>query len=193
MFFKRSSVKDTPKTDAELIALYQKTGELVWVGELYERYTSLVYGICLKYLKDREESQDQVMEVFEKLIHELRFREVTHFKSWLHVLVRNECLMRLRSRKRTLGLEEDSPESMENHAFLHPETDEADREMILQILEKGMEHLSPEQKICVELFYLQNKSYKEVCEITGFDLNKVKSYIQNGKRNLKIFVENNSQ
>ena len=51
-----------------------------------------------------------------------------------------------------------------------------------------MELLNPEQKQTVELFYLQEKSYKEIVDQTGFSMNDVKSYIQNGKRNLKIML-----
>jgi RNA polymerase sigma-70 factor (ECF subfamily) len=58
-------------------------------------------------------------------------------------------------------------------------------------LEKCIETLGDEQKQCVKLFYLQEKCYKEITESTGFDMNKVKSYIQNGKRNLKICMEKN--
>ncbi|MBC8112254.1 MAG: sigma-70 family RNA polymerase sigma factor [Verrucomicrobia bacterium] len=195
LFFKRSDKKQTPKSDAELLVLYRQSGDLLWLGELYERYTTLVYGICLKYLKDREQSKDMVMQVFEKLITELRFREVENFKSWLHVLTKNECLMQLRRDKKIVlnGSESTfSADFMENGQVSHHQSeDEAHLELNLQVMEEGLQHLSEEQKVCLTLFFLEEKSYKEITEITGFDMNKVKSYIQNGKRNLKIFVEKN--
>ena len=193
MFFKRSKTKEVPKSDAELLAAYQQSADLVFLGDLYERYTHLVYGICLKYLHDREDAKDAVMQIFEKLITDLKVHKVENFKNWLAVLTRNHCLMWLRDAKRlpVNGFALDGSElNMENGILLHPDTDsEQETEMSLQALERGLQHLPPEQKRCVELFFFENKSYKEICEMTGYELTKVKSYIQNGKRNLKIFVE----
>ncbi len=194
MFFKRSKPKEIPRTDAELIAAYKQSGDLALLGELYERYTHIVYGICMKYLQDSEDAKDAVMQIFEKLITDLQVHNVENFKSWLAVLSRNYCLMWLREAKHLPhnGFSEDFSENgVENQGFLHHNREDNDEEteIALQHLEEGIHHLPPEQKLCVELFFFENKSYKEICESTGYDLNKVKSYIQNGKRNLKIFVE----
>lgn len=177
--------------DEELISLYKKSAELAIVGELYERYTALVYGVCLKYLKNRDESQDAVMQIFEKLIISLKEHEVLVFKSWLYVTSRNHCLMQLRSRKGK-NFEELSPLLMENGNNPHQEHGPGIEEN-LNKLEKCIQELASEQKQCVQLFYLEQKCYKEITDSTGFDLNKVKSYIQNGKRNLKICMERNVQ
>ena len=176
--------------DLELIRLYKESGDLKLLGELYNRYMSLVYGVCLKYLKDRDESRDAVMQIFEKLIQSLKTHEVEHFKSWLYVTARNYCLMQLRASKGKI-FEEISPFIMESDSLLHLE-DEPAKEANLSKLEKCMEELGDEQKQCVKLFYLQEKCYKDITESTGFDLGKVKSYIQNGKRNLKLCMERNA-
>jgi RNA polymerase sigma-70 factor (ECF subfamily) len=179
------------QTDEELISLYKKAGDLEIVGILYDRYTALTFGVCLKYLKDREESRDAVMQIFEKLIVSLKTHEVNVFKAWLYVTARNHCLMHLRGRKGK-NFEELSPFLMESGSNGHQEHG-ADIESNLNRLEKCMESLATEQKQCVRLFYLQQKCYKEITEVTGYDLNKVKSYIQNGKRNLKICMERNEK
>jgi RNA polymerase sigma factor (sigma-70 family) len=176
-------------TDSELLNQYKKDGELSNLGELYTRYQSLVYGVCLKYLKDRDESKDAVMQLFEKLIQTLRNHEVDNFKSWLYVTTRNHCLMQIRARKGKFT-QEFSPEFMENQLLLHPE-DEPELERNLTKLEKCIETLMNEQKQCIQLFFLQEKCYKDIAQFTGFDLNQVKSFIQNGKRNLKICMERN--
>lgn len=178
-------------TDEELISLYKQSDDVEIVGILYDRYTALTYGVCLKYLKDREESRDAVMQIFEKLIATLKTHQVSVFKGWLYVTARNHCLMQLRARKGK-NFEELSPFLMESGGNGHQEEGmkiEAD----LSRLEKCMETLAQEQKQCVHLFYLQEKCYKEISETTGYDLNKVKSYIQNGKRNLKICMERNEK
>ena len=178
------------KTDEELIGLYKRTGDLEIVGVLYDRYTALTYGVCLKYLKDREESRDAVMQIFEKLIVSLKSHDVKVFKGWLYVTARNHCLMFLRSRKGK-HFEDLSPFLMETESNGHQEG--AEIEGNLTRLEKCMESLAREQQECVRLFYLHQKCYKEITAATGYDLNKVKSYIQNGKRNLKICMERNEK
>lgn len=184
-----SAKNDSLFTDIELIARYKNTGDLGIVGVLYDRYMTLVYGVCMKYLKDREESRDAVMQIFEKLITTLKEHEVEHFKSWLYITSRNHCLMALRVRKRQNTGQIDQ-EFMENGMILHLQ-DEPDLEFDLKKLEKCIEHLAEEQKDCVTLFYMEQKCYKEIVILTGFDDKKVKSYIQNGKRNLKLCMERN--
>ena len=176
-------------SDLELVEQYKESGDLSLVGALYNRYMTLVYGVCLKYLKDREESRDAVMQIFEKLMVSLKQHEITHFKSWLYVTSRNHCLMALRAKKGK-NFEAISGDFMENEVLLHL-PDEPEMETNLSKLEKCIEHLVAEQKDCVKLFYMEQKCYKEIVEITGFDDNKVKSYIQNGKRNLKLCMERN--
>lgn len=161
------------------------------LGELYQRYIHLVYGVSLKYLKEKVIAQDATMQVFEQLVEKALKHEIENFKSWLHVLTRNHCLMYLRSRKH-----KDSSHAidiaevhMENEQLLHHTDDEPKLEEQITKLEQCIQGLKEEQKQCVELFYLQQKSYKEIEDKTRLPLKKVKSHIQNGKRNLKICIE----
>jgi RNA polymerase sigma-70 factor (ECF subfamily) len=186
-----SAPKPKEMTDDELTKLYKSKGELSVLGELYSRYTAMVFGVCLKYLKDRESSRDAVMQIFEKLVSALLEHDVEHFKSWLYILTRNYCLMQIRSQKNR-KFEEISTFIMESDVTLHHD-DEPELESNLSKLEGCIERLVNEQKNCVRLFYIQQKCYKEITTITGFDLNNVKSYIQNGKRNLKICMERNDR
>jgi RNA polymerase sigma-70 factor (ECF subfamily) len=182
---------DISKEQSLLIA-YQESGELSSLGELYKPYMPLVYGLCLKYLKDKEKAQDAVMEIFEELEVKLKKFEVDNFKSWLYVLAKNHCLMLLRSEKKrnSESLSENHLSFMESEAALHHTSeDKLEKEMELEKLESCIAQLKEEQKLCVELFYLQQKSYKEIEEQTKLELKKVKSFIQNGKRNLKICME----
>ncbi len=181
--------KPSTKADYELLAQYKSEGDVAVLGELFSRYTSLVYGVCLKYLKDRDDSKDAVMQIFEKLIQTLREHEVENFKSWLYVTARNHCLMQIRSKKGKMT-ENISPQLMESDLFLHQE-EETELEGNLSKLETCIEKLVSEQQHCVRLFYLEQKCYKDITNLTGFDLNQVKSFIQNGKRNLKICLERN--
>jgi RNA polymerase sigma-70 factor (ECF subfamily) len=175
--------------DHELIRRYKTSGDLGILGDLYTRYTSLVFGVCLKYLKDREEAKDAVMQIFEKLVVGLKEHNVENFKSWLYVTSRNHCLMYLRARKGKFS-EEISPQLMESEFLLHLE-EEPELEQNLTKLERCIERLADEQKRCVQLFFLGEKCYKDITSLTGFDLNKVKSHIQNGKRNLRLCMEQN--
>jgi RNA polymerase sigma-70 factor (ECF subfamily) len=179
----------TPKSDSELISLYKKTNDLSVIGELYTRYTALVYGVCVKYLKDRDDAKDASMQVFERLIETLKGHEVENFKSWLYVSVRNHCLMQIRSKKGKFKEEIDVLD-MENQFLLHPE-EEHELADNLEKLEACIKQLMEGQQECIRLFYLDEKCYKDISMVTGFDLNQVKSFIQNGKRNLKICMEEN--
>ncbi|MBK7652871.1 MAG: sigma-70 family RNA polymerase sigma factor [Flammeovirgaceae bacterium] len=167
----------------------QRNRELPLLGELFIRYQSLIYGVCLKYLKDRDDAKDAVMQLFEKLIPTLLTHDVENFKSWLYVTARNHCLMQIRARRSKLT-QEFSPDFMENQLLLHPE-EEPDLEGNLTRLEDCIETLINEQKQCVQLFFMKERCYKDIATDTGFELNQVKSFIQNGKRNLKICMERN--
>lgn len=177
----------TEVTDLELVQLYKQTGDMEALGLLYTRYTALVYGVCLKYLKARNEAQDAVMNIFEKLAQSLLHHEVTHFKSWLYVTSRNHCLMFLRANKGK-ETQELSPFLMESGTSRHPDGGHEKEENLVK-LEECIKKLAGEQQECVRLFFLQEKCYRDIESETGYDLKKVKSYIQNGKRNLKICME----
>lgn len=178
--------------DLQLIAMYKQTGDNNCVGILFQRYTHLIFGVCMKYLKNEDDSQDASMQLFEKLLTDLKKHEVQQFKAWLHMVCKNYCLMQLRSGKTRLKhdkeIARDFGSFMENEHSLHLKFENT-KELQLTYMEECMKGLNNEQRLCVELFYLQEKSYNEVAAMTNFSMNNVKSYIQNGKRNLKICIE----
>jgi RNA polymerase sigma factor (sigma-70 family) len=182
----------TTLSDQELVALYKETGDYNCVAVLFQRYTHLVLGTCMKYLKDEDDSQDASMQIFEKLLKDLKKHEIQQFKGWLHMVCKNFCLMQLRSGasklKHRKEMQKDLGTLMESGNEVHL-TFENTKELQLTYMEECMKGLNQEQRLCVELFYLQEKSYNEVAEMTSFSMNNVKSYIQNGKRNLKICIE----
>lgn len=173
--------------DDKLLDEYRASGDIAILGQLFQRYMSLLYGVCLKYLSDDEKAKDAVMGIFEELVHKVKQHEIKQFRGWLYVLARNYCLMQLRSDKKMDVINLD--DVMESTPFLHP--DERYNEDYLKILERCMEKLPFKQKQSIKMFYLQEKCYKDIAEETGFSMNDVKSYIQNGKRNLKICIEKN--
>ncbi len=175
--------------DEKLLADYRLSGDLHLLGLAYEKYMTLVYGVCLKYYRNEEKSKDAVMQIFEELIIKVKKHEIKNFKSWLHVLTRNHCLMDLRKKQKINTFSIDAL-NMENEILLHHDYTEL-KEIRLNTMEKCMETLSTEQRASIHLFYLKQKCYGEVALETGFEINKVKSYIQNGKRNLKICIEKN--
>lgn len=188
MFLKLFS-KDRRPDDLELVQQYRRSGDLDVIGKLFEQHTEMVYLVCLKYLQDEEESKDATMQVFEQLIVALKRHEISNFKPWLHSLTKNHCLQLLRSKRYRDKAEQMLPtESAETgmDLLLSPAEQE---ELEIQALEQGLTQLPAEQRTCLELFYLQQKSYKEIVELTGCELRQVKSCIQNGRRNLKIYVD----
>jgi RNA polymerase sigma-70 factor (ECF subfamily) len=178
-------------TDEQLLSDYRRAGQREILGELYKRYTHLVLGIGMKYFKDADDAADLVMQVFEKLLVELRSTQVEHFRAWLCTLSRNECLMELRKRKTRLARESDygdlQDQHMESDEALHLVLEQAQNGQLAK-LEAAMLQLNEHQKRCIDLFYLQKQSYQEVADQTGYSIKQVKSYLQNGKRNLKKLI-----
>jgi RNA polymerase sigma factor (sigma-70 family) len=181
-FFRKYKLPSDNTEEHALLEKYKESGDLEALGTLYEKYMPLVYGVCLKYLRDDEKSKDAVMQIFEQLITKLKVHEVTNFKSWLYTLARNYCLMAIRSESKHDFVNIDD-QFMEKDVSVHLDIDDL-RENELAAMERCIEHLPEEQSRCIKLFYLEQKSYKEVVDLTGFDISKV---------NLKICIEKNSE
>ena len=178
--------------DEELIAMFHTQGNMEVLGELYRRYAHLVLGVCLKYLKNQEEAHDATMQIFEKLISDLKTSRIENFKSWLYTVAKNFSLMEIRkdaSKQRHLEIirEQSDENFVEIWEELH--LNDVDDKKRLAALNQALTQLNQEQRMCVQMIYLENKSYKEIADITGMDISHVKSHIQNGKRNLKILLE----
>jgi len=176
--------------DAELMERYREMPDPEVLGELYQRYMLLVYGVCMKYLRSREDSQDAVMQIYETVVREIPRFEIRQFKSWLYGVTRNHCLMKLRkdSSDRLKQEKISSEMVMESDSINH--LIEVDEDSTLQKrLKECMELLKEEQRRCVELFYYRQCCYREIASELSLEENKVKSYIQNGKRNLKICID----
>jgi len=181
--------------DESLLNKYRFSGDLEILGRLYSRYMHLVYGVCLKYLKNRDDAKDAVMQIFEKLTSDLRQHEIKQFKSWLYVITKNYCLMQLRSQKtaerRINSYKIEHVNSVESTIELHPiDKDDAENDVFLK---ECIENLNDEQKNCIRLFYFENKCYREIAESLKMDEKNVKSHLQNGKRNLKICLEKRNE
>lgn len=181
---------NTPEqwTDEELLARYKAGGDARYLGMLYERYMPMVYGVCMKILNDPGKSEDAVMNIYEELVRKTKEHQVESFRGWLYVLARNHCLMEWRKNHRR-PTHYHAPENME-----HFDAVEAAFEVELPVntgkpLEKCLDELPQHQRRSVELFYFEDRSYKEIAEMTTEEVGKIRSYIQNGRRNLKICLE----
>lgn len=178
-------------SDEEVVNNYRLSSDKELVGILFERYSPLVFGVCLKYLRNKDESRDMVVNIFEKLMVDLKNFDIQKFRPWLHSVTRNHCLMFLRKANRP-GTEKDI-ETLQHKLEEVSNEEKNEKEIQFSQLEKAMEELNDEQKISVTLFYLKDKSYQEIAEETGWEMNKIKSYIQNGKRNLKLILQTKNE
>lgn len=191
MFLRRFR-KPKPTSDAEYVAAYRATGDLAILGELYEPHMDLVYAVCFNYLRDEDEAKDAVMALFEQLVTDLRRHDVQQFKPWLHTVARNYCLMQLRNRRVQVPInanDDERPDAELLALSLANDGNEFGREEDLSRMETCLQTLPPEQRTCLMLFYLDRKSYTEVADLTGYDLKQVKSYLQNGRRMLKLCMK----
>lgn len=178
---------DTP--DNELLENFYADHDNKWLGILLPRYTLLLLGVCMKYLKNEQDAQDCVQHIFLKVINELQKYKVEYFKSWIYMIAKNHCLMKLRDKGKYTAEFNDAISRMPD------ETEEKDelieRDILINKMMDAITKLHPEQQQCVSLFYLEKKSYAEIAQITGFTMLQVKSFIQNGKRNLRLMIKNN--
>jgi len=180
------SQKYNDASDSELLQNFYTDHDNEWLGILLPRYTLLLLGVCMKYLKNEEDAKDCVQQVFLKIISELHKYKVDYFKSWIYMIAKNHCLMRLRDKGKV-------PVELNEHLInVKDETDEKisliEKDILLNKMMVAIKNLNREQQQCVSLFYLDKKSYSEISEITGFTIMQVKSHIQNGKRNLRILI-----
>jgi len=174
-------------SDQELLERFYADRDNQWLGILLERYTLLLLGVCMKYLKNEELARDSVQQIFLKAITELQKYRVEYFKSWIYMVAKNHCLMQLRDKpgKNTIEVKENIP----------AETDETDKESLLlnektyEYMGEALKELNADQQVCVTLFYMEKKSYQQITEQTGYSMMQVKSHIQNGKRNMRILIE----
>ena len=182
------SDKQSGLSDSELVSRYRYSYNTDYVGELFQRYTHMLFGVCLKYLKDKEKAKDAVMAVFEKVIKDLKRHEVDNFRTWVYSVAKNHCLMDLRKEKSL------KPHKDSYNAFIREIVENEDAQHLNgvsqiemdQLLEVAIEALKDEQKQCIRLFYFEKKSYEDIVESTDFTYKEVKSHLQNAKRNLKI-------
>jgi RNA polymerase sigma factor (sigma-70 family) len=174
-------------SDQELLERFYVGRDNQWLGILLERYTLLLLGVCMKYLKNEEQARDSVQQIFLKAITELQKYRVEYFKSWIYMVAKNYCLMQLRDRpgKNTIEVRES----------IGAEADETDKESLLlnektyDYMGEALKELNADQQLCVTLFYMEKKSYQQITEQTGYSMMQVKSHIQNGKRNMRILIE----
>jgi RNA polymerase sigma-70 factor (ECF subfamily) len=182
-------------SDEELLKHYKQSGNKDLFADLFKKHVSVVYGTCLFYLQDKDEAQDATMQLFEKLMLDINNREIDNFKGWLSFVVRNHCISIIRKNK---------SQSKNIKSYYEFEYEDANYEteekintvsddVMLENMKQCLPKLKENQRLCVELFYLNNKSYQDIANQTGFTLNEIKSYIQNGKRNLKLLLEDQTR
>ena len=184
------SIQDRSIPDEELLQLYKTTGDLDLLSKLYLRYIDMLYGVCLKYLNDNENAKDAALDIFQEIISKVQKHEVMNFKGWIYQVAKNHCLMKIRSEKKFSKASVDIS-LVQSEEILHL-NGELDKEENFKNLHFCLGQLVSEQKKVVELFYLEKKCYNEIVEITGIEWNKVRSFIQNGRRNLKICMDKQS-
>ena len=187
--FRRKNISKL--TDEELLSEYKKSGDSHYFGELFNRYISLLYGVCLKYLHDPDKSQNAVMQLFEDLLPKVSNYEISVFRTWIYSVVKNHCLQILRTENKEIVVDF-NVNIMESDDILNLLSGEEANEEKMEALNHCLEKLPEQQKTSITLFFMEEMSYADIVDKTEYSLKQVKSYIQNGKRNLKICIEKNT-
>lgn len=199
--YKLAILQRFTKTNASLKELddklladhYRSSGNQQALAELFNRYKGLLLGVCYKYLQDTEAAADALSDIYVELVDKMQRHVVDTPKAWLHTLARNHCLMKLRKEKNT-ATQEIQDYHVQSEGGWHPVDNAAvEKENKLQALEHCIEQLKKDQQLAVRLFYLEQKCYNEIADATGIAWNTIRSHIQNGRRNLKICMEQHEQ
>lgn len=181
--------RHTELDDEQLLRRYRDSGDNSWLGLLLQRYTVLLIGVAMKYLKDKDAAHDAVQHVFLKSLTQLPAGEILNFKGWLYILMRNHCLQQLRDRTYLAA-----DEALERVPAAPDEKSEhLEKELSIEQMNLGLEQIPADQRSCITEFYLKRKSYQQIMDETGFSFAQVKSNIQNGKRNLRIYLTRQQQ
>ncbi len=175
-------------TDEELLERFRESADAEVFSQLFDRYIPLLYGVCLDYLHDEDRARDAVMQLFEDLLPKVSRYNIEVFRTWLYSVVKNHCLKILAREQKEIPVDF-SMTVMESDDVLYllPESNEQEEQ--LEALNRCLDKLPDAQKISITHFFMDEMSYAEIVDKTGYQLSKVKSYIQNGKRNLKICME----
>ncbi|MBS1636754.1 MAG: RNA polymerase sigma factor [Bacteroidetes bacterium] len=183
--------KKTFGDDQDMLLHYKQSGDQTVFSDLFKKHVTSIYGTCVFYLQDKDDAQDAVMQIFEKLLVDLRTREIENFKAWLSFVVRNHCISMIRKKKTQLKNNRSYCEFEYEETSYETELkiDSVSDDQMLQYMRDSMSSLKPKQRECVELFYLKSMSYQQIADSLHYSVNEVKSYIQNGKRNLKLLIE----
>jgi RNA polymerase sigma-70 factor (ECF subfamily) len=190
LLFKQKNISKL--SDEELLALYNSSGKTAYFGELYNRYIPLLYGVCLKYLHDADKAHDAVMHLFENLLPKISNYQIAVFRTWIYSVSKNHCLQILRKENKEIPVDFGA-KSMESYEVLHLLSEDEEDSERMEALKNCMEKLPEAQRISITHFFMDEMSYADIAESTGYTLSRVKSYIQNGKRNLKICIEKQTE
>jgi RNA polymerase sigma-70 factor (ECF subfamily) len=186
------SKKISKFTDEELLIGAISEQNSVFFGELYNRYIPLLYGVALNYLQNADNAKDAVMSLYENIAPKIASYDIIAFKTWIYSVMKNHCLQILRKDKTEIFVDF-SINFVEDDEILHLLNEKDEQDERLPTLKMCIKKLPVEQRVSVLRFFFEEMSYQDIADSTGYDLLKVKSYIQNGKRNLKICVEKNSK
>lgn len=177
-------------SDEELLIMHRASSRNTYLGTLFNRYTPLIYGVCLKYLKEADDAKEAVIQLFENLLYRITDYDITAFRPWIYSVTKNHCLQILRKEEPTITIDfNDCVTEFDKITYLLEE----DKPEQVQSLEDCLEKLPEQQRLSILYFFRNGLSYVEIAYKTGYTLKHVKSYIQNGKRNLKICIEKNNE
>lgn len=156
-----------------------KKGNTDALNELIEKHKSIAFSIAFKYLKNKEDAEDITQNAFIIILRSIKkFRNESKFSTWLYKIIYHECLKVLKSRNLTI---EYIPEFKQIEVTeVKDETKKVDRK-----IDELLCHLKPNEYTVITLFYLKEKSIKEIGEITSFSKSNIKVILHRARIKLK--------
>jgi RNA polymerase sigma factor (sigma-70 family) len=165
------------RSDLDLIESV-KGGDLRSFGQLVDRHKARAMTLAVRMLKSAEEAEEAVQDAFVRAYQSLpAFEGRSSFSTWFYRIVFNVCSTALR-KKRPVDLR--SLEARTDDGFPEPEDQGAGPDTVVEseelkdIISEAIDALPPNYAGIVSLFFLQERSYEEIVDITGLPLGTVK-------------------
>ncbi|MBI3876333.1 MAG: sigma-70 family RNA polymerase sigma factor [Verrucomicrobia bacterium] len=180
-------------SDTELIAAVRK-GDVAQFEPLIARYQPRVFATARRYARREDEIQDIVQEVFIKAFQKLdSFRAEAPFEHWLMRMTVRTCYDFLRSHQRNrettlTDLSDPEVDWLERFAA-SPEDNSKNTDAARALVERVMTQLSPEARLVITLLEIEDRSVKEIAQLTGWSVPLVKVRAFRARAQMKKILE----
>lgn len=175
----------------ELIIAKVKAGDMAAFNVLIDEYKAMAFTLALKLMKNREDAEEVTQDAFLKAYKNIKqFEGKSKFSTWLYTIVYNTALTKLRKKKLPMSdIAYHNEENLSSYSESDKEWHQLQKAERSSYIKQAMELLSSEDQMAITLFYLNENSLQEICEITHWELSNVKVRLHRARKRLLKVLE----